>query len=1597
MLYGDDNSGEEPSGTPETSAINVEQLRRRFTQESSSELMSLSLGDSEVSLLVAGYWKSTLTASWGFALTPLGASAISTNSPILFQAETDLTLSLWIRERWFVEASFLDDYDPDTYRAGYQGFEGEPVQYVGIGNTGLDFPRFPYLDLGGDSPSSLGAYGRFGSGPVTIHSLIRYDTANREERTFVGDRERTFSFVSVDNPLRGLSFVLPDEAIETLPVVYIEDSKGTIPDNTGGRWRIAQASEYAVSALYGLLEMGGETAGRIAVSYTKGGGNRPWDISMGTYRTAGFLYEVQTLFGGIDLAAYPQPGQTNPALLDPANPSHAANRPGEVTINGVPALVVYERGTFSPFERQSRYRAPTSNSAAAALVRPSTGERIGGFDVFPIEDISISTNIPLYANPETKRGIFEITGGIVSGNRRDPQERWPLGYLYPEIYLPGKSNFTGDVQLRFTNYGSAGSYFLGSDVVPGSVQVYRGGLIDTNVFFYPESGVVELGMPAGFNEVIRITYLKRTGNNQLGSIAAGIGAVYDPPGALRSELALGLRWNISTDSYTEEGSSSPGTVGLGALTAWEYDYLKARVTAGFSFEQPDTTGLYRVAGMEGSEFIMGLSDATTFISELPADSPGGFFSSLSLDKRAPLVYRNYRNTDFIGNVTVMGPGWSGAEVVADRNGPYAVRDPLLSTEVLAAEFSLGGNYTWTGFQAPLGIDAEIIERAEEIEVPFRFYNFIPNANFRLIVQFGALIDENGGGFENPSLIVEKQLPDTGNPVTGNWQIGSIRLTNEERRKLQGVRYMRILMVDAGAASSGVILIAPPIIRGAGFRPIVVNHTIVSGAPDNGIKSVSAMEQFDPWLISDIVSRVHPGGARQRVLEVSWKALDAGESAGADGRTGTIPLSTYRRLSFFFKAPAGGGSQSTLRFAVARGPDSLALGGETALEAYIPAYAFIPGVWSKVEIRYGGGDSDVYVNGAYVPGGIVHYNPGALKKRGAEEVGMNDFPGDSAGQSGYVAVYLSPNAGALPDGQFSIDEIILEDPSPAYRLNAGSGLEWTRPGALISYGGKAVLSDLSVSTSLESGVKGDPFTPESETFIGALSRSRVQTQFLGTSITTDFAFSAATDYAYWSAGHAVSRFWGPFFLGESFSTAPFDLTMAHRFGLGLDAKVYSFFNGDIWYEDEKLRRQWQATLGARPNPETTSGIVLDFDWYWTENTDRPKEWMPNYAETWAKSWEPLVPDLGAGSQTRDFNGRLTTTLDRMPVGVEFSLDGVSRFSKNLNATLSSTTGRLDFPFAAGLYRGLIRGERNFTRSLFYAGYDFRGDGYKYVESLKDGIDLWVTPPIYSLFYPYLGETLTDTLKDSDTAAITERGRFNDIIALSLQFPSRYGLSAFIIPQSFQYQIDRVLEQKLDTRLDVLNTSATLGFSAMNMFGAFGVLPLFNFYESDEFTHSLGGAVAFPRNEDPSWRVQATQSMIFHGFLGAQLSLVNTITLGTTGWLESLGLDWTAPVKKSLLGTLYGWAADKIRDKSTWPALSSLAETEYERLRKETLELVVDNTGEYFRYSVILGHESIIRILGRLYLSVFAKIDCTRDNSNDTLSFLGTIGTTLNISF
>jgi len=1550
--------------------FDIEEMRQRVLGEPPEQVMGLSLGDSEVSLFLTGSWMGTLQGNAGFSTSPLGTKFFSPETPLLFTQEADLTMSLWINQRWFVEATFLDDSEKNTYRAGYQGLPGEFVQYQGVGNTGLDFPSFPYLDLGGDSPSSFGYYGRVGSGGVNVHTLFRYDAASRDEKVFLGGRERTFSYVDLSNSVRGVSFILPDTNIDSEILVYIEDEKGSLRGSDGRRWRLAAASEYAAGRVQGLIELTARPEGMVAVSYTKGANDQPWNLSMGSSYSspAGFLSEVQKYFNSsrINLNNY--------------------NLPREVLISGRHALVIREPGNFSPFERQNRYESPSSMSEEAVLVRLSTGTSITGYRLVPIEESAASADIPLYVAASSKRNIYELLPAKSGLSQRSFEACWPLAQEYPEIYLPGAQAFSGDAGLKFTNYGGAGSFQIGTDVVPGSIQVWRSGIIDTNFNFNPSTGEVTLRGPTGANELIRITYLKRSEETRLGSIASGIGVVYQKDESpFSAQAAVGVRWNLTESSFSEEGSSSPGTVGISVKTAWDYDYLKAQITAGFAFDQNDTTGLYRAAGMEGHETVLSLPPETSFIS----NPPSGF----SVLDRADLIYRNYYNNGVTGS-TLMSAGWNGANVISGINRPYPVKDPQIKdAQSLAMEFTLSGAGKWTGFQTPLGYDSGIVSRAGEIEIPYRLYGFNNSVSqFKLIVQIGSLSGKDFAYNENPSLVWEKTLySGSVSGIDGSLRIGRFVITEAERLSLADAGYLRVIAVyDSGVGDeiTGVVILSPPIVRGAAFRSVTFKGSTIRGTDGflSANNKVTARETVDSGNILEaeyggIIKRLHPEDGKQRVLRIDWEDMEPETSAGIDGRIGELPFAGYRALSFFVKGPANE-RDGTLSFLSASGPETIL---QPQFEAHIPLSAFMGGKWSKVTINYAGAGRRISVDGVDVPGAWFRYSP-AVKSNDKIE-----------GKSGYTAVLINPQqAGSLVNDSICIDEIILEESAMTYRINAGTAFEYSKSGTLLSFNGTDVLSDFLISTSVESEFRTDPENKELDTAGSMAHRTGTEFSVLGAKLNGNLSYTLTNDDFLWSAEHGIFKEWDLASVQETFYVSPRDSNSKHGFSVSFSSNFYTKADTSINYDYLGLERKWALGIGYKPEREIYPSIDLSGFAAWTQ--DGKIEEDESYADVWTKTWGQMVPDNGRDARGRKTNAKIIITEDTKPVGAALTIEGSTNSTMTNTITNMDHSAFLDVPVFIKKTSFNFRAGRSFRKQIYFWGSDVSSDGGKFFESINDFVPLWTTVPGYSLFAYDVNDAMDESYYNSSAYDITRYMAFNDHFSARANFPLIYTPAAFVVPSSASLRLERILEQKLDTRSDMLNLGAGLGFSAVNMFGAFGYLPIFKFYQSDEFTHAIETAIIFPRGGDTSWKVQSALGLSFHGFEGGVLNMANTLTLRSGGlWLESAVLDWTVPIKKSLIGVFYNWVTAKTDKQSSWLNLSKLLNSDYEHLRRESLELAFEQTEDDFRVMCIAGHEAIIRILGRLNFTGFVKIRFIEETKTETFSVDGMLGTTLKISF
>jgi hypothetical protein len=1578
LFANDENADGESEPEPE---FDIEEMRRRILGEAPEEFMGFSLGDSNVSLLLNGSWSGTLQGNAGFSNTPLGMGFASPETPLLFTQQADLTMALWINNRWFVETSFQEDSDMNTYRAGYQGQQGEFVQYAGIGNTGLAFPVFPYLDLGGDSPSSFGFYGRFGVNDFNFHALLRYDAASREEKVFIGSRERTFTYVQPQNPVRGMSFVLPDTNIDSQIIVYIEDDNGTLRDLNGRRWRLALQNEYAAGRVHGLLDLSIRTNGMIAVSYTKGAQTRPWNMSMDE-----FLSDVQRWFG-FSLENYLQSGN-------------------EVVIGGVTALVIRQPGTFSPFERLNRYEMPSSTSEQAAVVRLSSGAAINAFELVPL-DSAWTAGVPLYAPSVSQRGFYELLPAGSSFSVREPEMRWPLAREFPEVYLPGSGVFSGDIVLRFTNFSNTNAFLIGTDVVSGSIQVWRSGIQDTNFSYSLSTGEVILNSPVGASEIIRITYLKRSEETQLGSIAAGIGAVYGRnTSPFSAEAALGIRWNLTEgDSFTEEGLSSPGSLGISIRTSWNFDNLKAHINTGLALDRKDTTGLYRVAGMEGNEIILPLPAESSFVSNPPISL---LVTGLDISNRARLIYRNYINTTVLGS-NLMPINWGGAVVVTSLDRPYPARDPQLGeTQVLAAEFILNDTEVWTGFQIPVIADSVIISGAGEIEIPFRLYDFNnPQANLKLIIQIGSLSAKDFAYNENLNLIWEQQIfHGNGQDIDSSLRIARFTIREEDRVKLTDARYMRLIAVYEGFGDeiSGRVLIAPPIIRGTSFRAITASQgedgrLSVNGVTDfstfnNRVTAIETIETGTNTLqtvFPDLLNRLHRLENTQRVMKINWENMEEGISAGIDGRVGRIPLADYRQLSFFVKVPQM--QDGTLSFIIAPGPHELS---QRILETHIPLRAFRAGQWSKVTIRYQGNDTGITVNGENVQGASFNYNPAANRE--------NTFS-NIQGQSGYIALFVNPQEMPLQDGTIFVDEIILEDSGLVYRVNAGASIQYKRLGTLLAIGAAPLLADLTLSSTVESEFRGDPSfnnSQEEPTAGSVVNRTALQVSVFGIQVSGNVAFTAGKETFLWRADHGVSHRFGPLFIRETFYASAADNSAGHtlhadlssiRFMPGFNMRLNSSAN----YEYSSLERRWDFGIGYRPNNNFIPSIAISSNALWTTRDEHINE-DEQYGGLWIRTLEHMIPDSGSNADVRRAMAQIVLSQGTRPVGAVLTVQGNTNASKPGNLTRLENSAFLDIPVVFDRSQVNFRiGRTNRAHFLFFAE-DAVEDTKKLFETINDSIPLWKLVPGYSLFAPEVNEVMDKALHDSSSFEYFQYMGFMDHLSLRIFLPSTYNLTSLFVPSRIGLRMERNLEQKLDTRSDILNLSGSLGFSAINMFGNLGHFPLFGFYETDEFNHVIETAVMCPRDEEIAWRIQSTATAGFRGQSGGILNFVNTLTVRSTGaWLESMSVDWTMPTKNSLLSIFYGHIVNAALAQSVWLGFSALLNSDFEQLRKESLELILENTDNNFRWTLILGHEAIVRIVGRLNLSAFTKFRLNEDVRTNVFTFDVLLGTSLRILF
>ncbi|MBN1525221.1 MAG: hypothetical protein JW904_12100 [Spirochaetales bacterium] len=1402
-------------------------------------LYSTQFGDEDIELLLQGSWRAFASFGMGLRLGPSDAVVFPASFPLFsdgfyFEQVPDLTFTVSYADRFFLEVSVLSRAEDNTILLGYTGKPGEFVQKVLIGNKDTRISEYDFIDTPSQSVSSIGASALFQSSFSTHELLLRYDSTREEKKVFSGTREVAEKFYSPEEYLHGRYFMLPDPAVENL-AVYFEDKNGSSFDAEGRKYRKANVQEIAQDAENGFLYILVEHKGRIAVHYTVGA-NTVGDAALGTNALPGVSGSfIDTASPGSDFDW----GQT--WLGD-----NMANR--QLVINAQTCLLLWEPGEFSPFEMLTAYdigvAAPEDVSTVAIKTIPRGAP-----------ESSYTLLSPVYFRVEPERTFF--TAYVDSNPRTNFRNHYPFDDPLHQFYGPVREHIPvyTDYEIYAKVPTGTTSYSLSSNVVPGSVRVRRNGQEETRFTLNYTAGTVEFTAPIYPYDLIEIFYRVSVAEKNAGDILFAWGNRFRIDPLFSADIALGLRWNMLPGAYTEAAWSRTGALLLSSSMYGAAENLSYRIAGAVSYAHPDTTGILRLAGMEGHGIVIEPNESYSYPSAVPGNIPG-------LNSRGRILYRDFREYDAFGNFQLMPYTWSppASQIWAyqdnSKPGPYLVAGNSVSSrgESLVLDFELDSDNDWAGFQIPFTVNSGTadLSNIRSIITSLRAVEVL--GNFDVYIQLGALDEDTdndaildaevspvsggfvfndtdnaanlfvGGGPKNQGNTIVNSEDVDGNGfldaeesgfvytasvisftgVTG-WQNYIDNLSVVDQEALKKVRSIRVVVVANGAAASGRLLIDRITLAGtsvwadassgySSFTVKEVRESLASIQP--AIPLVTAFPE-----VNDVF---HSTGDSQEVLEITWTGADnfadwqvtTSFGSGSDGIQ-------YKTLVLYVYTPA-----------VLDNPLDLTAGDMFGHDAVISVdqAGIASGAWQKLEMDFD--RQEVRINGNLVSAAVtIDPEFGSIQKL---DIGISD----------------------TSSGTLLVDEIHLTDPEGRFGAALTMTGEYRLPGAVLFVGEVTALSDVILRENLV--VKTDGFAtlysrPQEDIGIRSYSHAQFGLFFLG--VEADFTALGSGDSWTFEGAHRLvfpnTSF--PVMLTDSFTlksrAGGQEWSRENSVRLLLE-KIFSFSAAsNATVAGPLLTQSWNSVL-------TMSGL-LPYHLSIQTNSGQSEGSFPVadqwYGEAWANGFSFLVPYEGSNPVSRNWSTAMVHEWRGDIVSLKLSYTtGFNSFTITELSHIQKDSRKLLFTVPVAI--GDILFETSYSRTLSSEqtldDTGSLGDDYAFHFSQY---------PVHGYFFASfpLYEIISDDMAEYFLQSVDgiHRTSYKPEIVFSLT--RKFGSSPLnlIVPSKVNvlYGREYVLEDALFNAFETI--SFQLLFNAINVFGLKSSLNWFSFYAIDTFSTSF----------------------------------------------------------------------------------------------------------------------------------------------------------------
>ncbi|MFW6249735.1 MAG: hypothetical protein ACOC47_01425 [Alkalispirochaetaceae bacterium] len=1486
--------------SPRTSAQDL--YNPYLEPEAPEALFATELGDAEADLFVLGSWTAGWGTSFGIALhPPLPGSKDRVTYPYPYPAFekrsfyqlVDLTLSLWLYERYFFETTFMDDFEFNSLLLGYQGREDEPVRYVVAGNSTLPISEYAYLNMGDAGENVPGMAAKFGTESTEHEFLLRIESTVPDSTLFHGLNAVDEQRIEPVEYMRGRFFVLPDENVANL-TVYLEDREGTVLDKNGDAFRerryrkIDLDSEAVYSLSDGTLALREPAEGRVLVYYESGGlpvgsAGLGQDALVADDPVSGNLTD-----GYQDFSFDPPP---------PAPDDTYFGRPlTEYRVplsDGRDALLLYAPGRFNPFERLNRYAAEgVTEEDSAELLKRGTSEPAERFDDLVItpgsEGEYITVSVP-GADPRDVGSRFPFA-------RPDPES----GRLPPEtrIYGPRASAVpaASNVQIAVQQLSPVESITVEERTVPGTVTVLRNGVPLSGVSVDYESGEVNLPGTILPGDQIELRYRRYTEDQQYGDLLFASGNRITFSDYLSGELALGGRWNISDTDYSAQQGENPGSVILSSALDYETENLQARVDGALQLYQPDTTGYLRIDGMDTRVQELAVAPERLLPGSVPrpsqldeevdgtSEDTGAYdaLSGLTRDNRGKLFFKEYTETNAFGAEIVKE---YDASIPSEQEYPYEAgsrRGPYTATaagdgiegRVAIADFELAPG-EWEAMQLSPG---GTLDLRNTPEISFH-YSLAP------------AVDGSG---PPPELQVWLQIGYISEDSDGDGTL------DEGDSGVQP-------LIPFDDAERGITLFA-------GDTRATYDRRLTEDTNNNGLLDLGAEEQFiskqlgssgdqpiDRWRAVTIELTPEERSRLSETTSVRIVLLEGGSATSASPSVGRLLLS---KLELYGSGYATESDDPDAGLSVREGPDPLT--GSEALrsryatvreiflrdgseqrvlemtwndmseDSYARAFRPTPGVFRDEygELRFyayidelsGATDPSLRLTlsenpperEAGAPGGAaisaaidLDESPGSGIADGWSEIAVdsgsgavtvNGVPAGSAEISGGSLTelrYTTIEVTGADAGTLYIDEVHFAEPQVRLDGATSAHVSWQRPGVILEARGYPLLEDFEVTQRVNlrsrrfSGATTVPV--EAGTFVSSTGGG---VTVAGVRVEGDATASVTEGETSGEAGHRVTLPAGesPLVFEDTFrrtfrTLLPL-LGRSNSLLLSTESVGNHRLASSAELERTRLSQEW--TLSSEtPSPRF---LTLSTDLSLYQNARGYTLCEEDYATAWIGAYPLLLRyEEGIEEERRGraaLSGRLGTESLGLFLEPEAAYNRLPSEEQRNEAALRLTGERIGGAPGAPSWRVAPYYERRFTTE---------DDG---VESGDFGDDLgefgnqssqmgypYTSVPGWELFVP-----LEETPFSEETGKL-QGASYTPEAGLLLERPIGSRITDLYIPSALDFSVNRGYAREEDSLTDKQEWSFGVTAGAINLFGRQGGYPTFDIYQSDEIRNSF----------------------------------------------------------------------------------------------------------------------------------------------------------------